>query len=128
MDANRNEYLGAVAGMAETYGHKLPAVGDWVAVELSEDDAVIRARLPRQSCFSRRSAGQSAEEQVIAANVDVVIVVTDAGPDFSLRRMERYFTLIIRSGARPVVVLNKADLFTEKENQCPQAQGASCPA
>ncbi len=96
---------------------ELPAVGDWVAVELSEDDAVIRARLPRQSCFSRRSAGQSAEEQVIAANVDVVIVVTDAGPDFSLRRMERYFTLIIRSGARPVVVLNKADLFTEKENQ-----------
>lgn len=96
---------------------ELPAVGDWVAVEVTDDDAVIRARLTRQSCFSRRSAGQSAEEQVIAANVDVVIVVTEAGPDFSLRRMERYFTLITRSGARPVVVLNKSDLFTEKENQ-----------
>lgn len=96
---------------------ELPAVGDWVAVDVSEDEAVIRARLTRQSCFSRRAAGQSAEEQVIVANVDVVIVVTEAGPDFSLRRMERYFTLIKRSGARPVAVLNKADLFTEKENK-----------
>jgi ribosome biogenesis GTPase len=96
---------------------ELPAVGDWVAVDVTDDEAVIRARLSRQSCFSRRAAGQSAEEQVIVANVDVVIVVTEAGPDFSLRRMERYFTLITRSGARPVAVLNKADLFTEKENQ-----------
>lgn len=96
---------------------ELPAVGDWVAVDVTEDEAVIRARLTRQSCFSRRAAGQSAEEQVIAANVDVVIVVTEAGPDFSLRRMERYFTLIKRSGARAVAVLNKADLFTEKENK-----------
>ncbi len=96
---------------------ELPAVGDWVALDITDDEAVIRARLPRQSCFSRRSAGQSAEEQVIVANVDVVIVVTEAGPDFSLRRMERYFTLISRSGAKPVAVLNKSDLFTEKENK-----------
>jgi len=96
---------------------ELPAVGDWVAVELTDDEAVIRARLPRQSCFSRRSAGHSAEEQVIAANVDTVIVVTEAGSDFSLRRMERYFMLISRSGAKAVVVLNKSDLFTDKENK-----------
>lgn len=92
---------------------ELPAVGDWVAVELGGEgeDHVIRERLPRRSCFSRKLPGRSTEEQVIAANVDVVAVVTDPGPDFNLRRMERYFALIGRSGARPLVLVNKADLF-----------------
>lgn len=94
----------------------LPAVGDWVALDLGEEN-VIRARLTRQTCFSRKAAGHSAEEQVIAANVDTVMVITDAGPDFNLRRMERYFTIIARSGARPVVVVNKADLYPDKQNQ-----------
>ncbi len=97
---------------------ELPAVGDWVALDLGgdEEDVMIRARLKRQTCFSRRAPGESAEEQVIAANVSLVAVVTDPGPDFNLRRMERYFALIGRSGAKPVVVLNKADLFTDEEN------------
>ena len=60
---------------------ELPAVGDWVALELGGpgEETVIRARLPRQTCLSRRAPGHSAEEQVIAANVNVVIVITDAG-------------------------------------------------
>ena len=92
---------------------ELPAVGDWVALEVGGEngDNIIRARLPRQTCFSRKASGFSAEEQVIAANVNAVIVVTDAGPDYSLRRMERYFTLICRSGAKAVVLVNKADLL-----------------
>lgn len=92
---------------------ELPAVGDWVAVELGREgeDHVIRARLPRRTCFSRKWPGRSSEEQVIAANVDVVTVVTDADTDFNLRRMERYFAVIGRSGARPLVLVNKADLF-----------------
>ena len=98
---------------------ELPAVGDWVAVKLGgeNEEHVIRARLPRQSCFSRKMPGKSSEEQVIGANVDIVAVVTDAGEDFNPRRMERYFTLIQRSGAQPVVLLNKADLYTKKQNQ-----------
>jgi len=98
---------------------ELPAVGDWVALELGGEgeDTVIRARLPRQSCFSRKASGESAEEQVLAANVNAVIVVTDAGPDYSLRRMERYFTLIARSGAKAVVLINKADLYPETQSQ-----------
>lgn len=94
---------------------ELPAVGDWVAVELGgeNEDHVIRARLPRRSCFSRKVPGKSVEEQVIGANVDVVAVVTDPGPDHNPRRMERYFTLIGRSGAKPVVLVNKADAFPE---------------
>ena len=97
---------------------ELPAVGDWVALELGRagEETVIRARLKRQTCFSRKTPGDSAEEQVIVANVDVVMVVTEAGPDFNPRRLERYFALIARSGAKPVVLMNKADLFTGKQS------------
>ncbi len=97
----------------------LPAVGDWVALELGGEgeETVIQARLTRQTCFSRRAAGQSAEEQVVAANINMVIVVTEAGQDFNPRRLERYFSLIGRSGARAVVLVNKSDLFTDAQNQ-----------
>ena len=99
---------------------ELPAVGDWVALELAKDDdgeSMIRARLPRQTCFSRKLPGKSTMEQVIAANVNVVVVVTDAGSDFSPRRMERYFTLIRRSGSKAVVLVNKSDLFPAEQNE-----------
>jgi len=96
---------------------ELPAVGDWVALDIKGDECVIRARLPRRTCLSRKAPGRSTEEQVIAANVDVVTVVTDAGPDFSERRMERYFAIIGRSGAKAVVLVNKSDLFSASENK-----------
>lgn len=95
----------------------LPAVGDWVALDLGEgvDEPVIRAILPRKSCFSRKEPGRSSAQQVLATNVDYVIVVTDPGSDFNLRRMERYFALIARSGAKPIVLLNKTDCFPKTE-------------
>jgi len=99
---------------------ELPSVGDWVALELGKkegDEHMIRARLPRQTCFSRKMPGKSTEEQVIAANVSVVVVVTDAGADFNPRRMERYFMLIQRSGSKAVVLVNKSDLFPGEQNQ-----------
>lgn len=107
---------------------ELPSVGDWVALELSksakegkvekteECENMIRARLPRQTCFSRKMPGKSTEEQVIAANVSVVVIVTDAGSDFNPRRMERYFMLVRRSGAKAVVLVNKSDLFPEEQS------------
>ncbi len=103
---------------------ELPAVGDWVAVELGDEntDSVIRARLPRRSCFARKMPGNAAQAQVIGANIDVVAVVTDAGADFNLRRMERYFTLIERSGAKALVLVNKSDLFSKEENQAAAEQ------
>lgn len=101
----------------------LPSVGDWVALDRggNGDEVIIRECLPRFSRFSRKMPGKSAQEQVLAANVDIVVVVTDPGADFNLRRMERYLTLIERCGARPVVLLNKADLFAEKH--CMDAAG-----
>lgn len=96
---------------------ELPAVGDWVAIEVQgeDDEHVIRARLQRRTTFSRKMPGNSSEEQVIAANVDVVVVVTDAVADFNLRRLERYLTLIAKSGAQGVLLVNKADLVTSDE-------------
>lgn len=97
----------------------LPSVGDWVALDIGGEgeDTVIRARLERQTCFSRKLPGKSSEEQVMAANVSVVVVVTDAGSDFNLRRMERYFMLIEKSRAKAVVLVNKSDLFSDDVNE-----------
>jgi len=98
---------------------ELPAVGDWVALEVGDDDHehVIRAQLARKNSLSRKMSGRSTEEQVIAANIDVAVVVTDAGSDFNLRRMERYFAIIGRSRAKAVVLVNKADLYSAEQNQ-----------
>lgn len=106
---------------------ELPAVGDWVACELGGEnsDHVIRARLPRRTCFARKMPGNSSQAQVIGANIDTVAVVTDAGPDFNLRRMERYLALINRSGARPLVLVNKSDLFPAAQNREAAAQIAA---
>ncbi len=95
----------------------LPAVGDWVAIEEGDENtpSIIRAQLPRRTVFSRKMPGNSSQAQVIGTNIDIVTVVTDAGSDYNIRRMERYFTLIQRSGAKAVVLLNKSDLFTKAE-------------
>ena len=91
---------------------ELPAVGDWVAVAVAayDDKATIRAILPRRSSFSRKAAGDPTARQVVAANIDVVLVVAGLDGDFSPRRIERYLVAAADSGARPAVVLNKADL------------------
>ena len=93
---------------------RYPAVGDWVAVRLlpAEDRGIVQAVLPRKSRFSRQAAGPRTGEQVLAANIDTVFIVSglDGGRAFNLRRMERYLTLAWSSGAVPVLVLNKADL------------------
>lgn len=106
---------GKVWNEAETDAD-LPAVGDWVGLDLGGvgDEAVIRVRLPRRSCFSRKAPGKTSAEQVMGANVDYVVVVTEPGADFNARRMERYLALIERSGARPIVLINKSDLFPKK--------------
>jgi ribosome biogenesis GTPase len=91
---------------------ELPAVGDWVAIRKrpSEDRGAIVGVLPRRSRFSRRMAGNVTDEQVVAANVDVLFVVMALDSDFSVRRLERYLLLGHESGASPAVLLTKPDL------------------
>ena len=91
---------------------ELPAVGDWVAVSVGDQDdvATIRAVVPRRSAFVRRAAGGPTAAQVVAANVDIALIATALPADLNRRRLERYLTLAWESGATPIVVLTKADL------------------
>ncbi|MEN0128502.1 MAG: ribosome small subunit-dependent GTPase A [Brevundimonas sp.] len=88
-----------------------PTVGDLVLVD---DDTVTRI-VPRRTALVRDSAGATSRTQALAANVDVVLVVEHLDPDPDLGRVERLLTLAWRSGARPVVVLTKADLVPDPE-------------
>jgi ribosome biogenesis GTPase len=87
-------------------------VGDWVAHsnDPSAERAQIQAVLPRTSAMVRRAAGDQTVEQVIAANIDVLFLVSSLNADLNPQRLERYLTLAWESGASPVVVLTKADL------------------
>jgi ribosome biogenesis GTPase len=95
-----------------------PAVGDWVGVAASESTSIIHVRLERRSTVSRAAAGPAAAEQIIAANVDTIFLVTALTQDLNPRRLERYLTMVWDAGAMPVVVLNKADLCAEPEHEC----------
>lgn len=110
--------------------HEFPAVGDWVAVARSavERRAVIHAVLPRRSRFSRKVAGSTTEEQVVAANVDTVFLVAGLDDNFNLRRMERYLVMAREGGASPVVVLNKADLCSENESRVREVESIASGA
>jgi ribosome biogenesis GTPase len=90
---------------------QLPAVGDWVgyAPQGNGGKGTIEVLLPRRSAFTRKAAGKDHGIQIVAANVDIVFLVTSLNADMSLRRLERYLTLAWESGARPVVILSKAD-------------------
>ena len=95
----------------------LPAVGDWVLASVRRDEmaATIHDILPRRSSFSRKVAGKNTKQQIVAANIDTVFLVSGLDHDFNLRRIERYVTLAWDSGAIPVIVLNKADLADDLE-------------
>ena len=118
--AEDGELLGRVAGRLRHRAEArtaFPAVGDWVAMELAAHgpEARIHAVLPRKSRFSRRSAGEATEEQIVAANIDTVFLVGGLDHNFNPRRLERYLLVAWDSGATPVIVLNKADLASDPQ-------------
>lgn len=96
---------------------EFPTVGDWVAFKPSEHKGFvpIQGLLERKSRFSRKSAGKDSDEQVIAANIDTIFIVSGLDQDFNVRRLERYVTLATGSGAEFVFILNKADLCEDPE-------------
>ena len=104
--------------LAAEQGADWPAVGDWVAAELRDQGsaAQIQEVLPRRSHFLRKVAGKKIAEQVMAANVDIALLVSALDGDFNPRRVERYLAQCWESGAKPLIVLNKADV-------CETAQG-----
>ena len=100
-------------------GGALPAVGDWVAIRPPQGDgrATIAAVLPRRTKLSRKVADREVEEQVLAANVDVIFLVTSLNRELKLRRLERYLATAWESGATPVILLTKSDLADDAEER-----------
>jgi len=115
-----NEWLATLAGkLKHNAGGLYPVVGDWVLLT----DTVISRVLRRKNALSRGASGtrnkQDAtpqKEQVIAANLDTVFIVSGLDRDFNLRRIERYLTLVYNCGLTPVIILTKADLHQEPEH------------
>lgn len=91
---------------------RFPAVGDFVVLlhQPEAGSSTIVDILPQKSVFTRGASGKEGTEQVIAANIDIVFIVTAAGHDLNARRIERYLTIAHASGAKPVIVINKSDL------------------
>lgn len=104
-----------------------PTIGDWVAVKIDTDSAVIEKLMNRQSAFSRKKAGIEIEEQVIAANIDYLFLVfgLDGGRNFSAGAIERFLTRSWDSGAVPVILLNKTDVCDNPDEFLRTAEAVS---
>lgn len=98
----------SVSGALRKSGSLWPAVGDWVV--LRPDAPVIDRVLNRKTKLSRKQPEREVREQVLAANIDVLFIVSGLDRDYNPRRIERFLVMANESGARPVVLLNKSDL------------------
>jgi ribosome biogenesis GTPase len=122
------ELIAQITGklLHESSPTQLPKTGDWVAVAVhdGEEKATIHAVLPRRTQISRKVAGRNVEEQVLAANVDVVFVVQGLDDNFNLRRLERFLVMVHEGGAQPVILLNKTDLCPHTAQRLAEVQAA----
>lgn len=96
---------------------EFPAVGDWVAIDTRSDEqrVDIHSVLPRRTKFSRRAAGEEQIEQVVATNVDQVLLVSGLDRNYNPARIQRFLVAARESGAEPVIVLNKTDMVADAE-------------
>jgi len=85
-----------------------PCTGDWVVMQ--PEPPLVEAVLPRRTRVSRKAPGEATAEQILAANLDLLLIVAGLDRDYNPRRLERYMSLAWDSGARPVILLNKADI------------------
>jgi ribosome biogenesis GTPase len=106
----RGEIETTISGKLRHNTATWPCVGDWVVLR---DDSVILEILPRRTELVRKQPGKEVREQVLAANIDVLFIVSGLDADYNPRRLERYLILAHESRARPVVLLNKADLRSD---------------
>src|SRR5262245_52888169 len=117
-DLGRSYLLSSPAPLTATVSGRLlyrlddpferPTVGDWVRVRVAGEQAIIDEVLPRRTALWRRAAGGGGR-QILAANVDLAMIVTAIGEDLSLRRLERFLALVHEGGIRPLIAVNKID-------------------
>jgi ribosome biogenesis GTPase len=133
IETDRGERFGTLAGRLRHQASRrsdLPTVGDFVAIRPPESNAgdgpaIVEAVLPRRTAFVRRAAGGRPDDQVIAANIDTVFVMTGLDHDFNVRRTERYLAAVWESGASPVVLLNKSDLCPDVDQRVDQLRSVA---
>lgn len=97
-----------------------PTVGDWVLLDRARG-AVTRV-LDRKSVFRRVAAGDKAEIQLIASNIDTLFIVTSCNEDFNESRLERYVSLALEAQVTPVIVVTKTDLASDPDEYRARAQ------
>jgi ribosome biogenesis GTPase len=125
------EIEACISGRLRHTSSDWPCVGDWVT--LRANSCVIDGVLERKTKLSRKQPGKNIQEQILAANIDLLFIVSGLDHDYNPRRLERYLVLAGESGARAAILLNKADLATESgldlEHVIRQTQqvSSSCP-
>jgi ribosome biogenesis GTPase len=93
-----------------------PAVGDWVAISIYDDDKVlINSIFPRKAIIQRHAVGKQGEKQIIATNIDYAFIVQAVDRDFNINRIERYLTICNTSNVKPIIILSKIDLINDIE-------------
>lgn len=97
------------SGISSADPMRNPCTGDWAVVHLDASPGIISALLPRRTAVVRGSAGERSDGQVLAANVDHVLISVSLAAKPDAGRIERLLALAWESGAVPVVVLTKAD-------------------
>ena len=94
-----------------------PAVGDWVSATVYDKEtfAIIHSVLPRKSLLKRKTPGKKIDFQLIAAHIDVALIVQSLDANFNVRRLERYLVMVKDNNIQPIVLLSKSDLLSAKE-------------
>ncbi|MGW6276107.1 ribosome small subunit-dependent GTPase A [Kribbella sp. NPDC055071] len=112
----RATWSGALLAAIATDPQAGPCTGDWVGLRFWPDDRItLESVAPRRTTIVRAEVGGSSRGQVLAANVDVIAIVVGLHPEPNIGRIERFLALAWESGARPVVVLTKADLVGDAD-------------
>jgi ribosome biogenesis GTPase len=113
-------FEGRIAGLAQRDDGQTATIGDWLLID--ETQRAVRL-LERRSLFTRKSAGTGRRVQLIAANIDTMLLLTSANQDFNLARLERFLALAAEARVTPVVLITKADLAEDVAPYITSVQG-----
>ena len=95
----------------------LPTTGDWVYADFFDQDthAIIYGVFPRKTLLKRKTPGKQVDYQLIAANIDVALIIQSLNENFNLRRLERYLVMVNETDIAPLILLSKCDLMPEDQ-------------
>jgi len=92
-----------------------PTTGDWVYADICDKNshAIIHELIPRKTLLKRKTAGKTIDFQLIAANIDVALIMQSVDNNLNTRRLERYLVMVNEGGITPVILLSKSDLVSQ---------------